>query len=117
MKLKIAIDDSETRAVWETAQRARAEVAGWPAWKRGNSKGVKEMEEETEVVDSVLEGLTHEELKDHIIRNVKEIARLKEDGKAYAKSIREVVKELDRRNEQAVELLERGKAVSIAGNG
>ena len=36
MKLKILIDDPETRAVWETAQRAKAEVAGWPAWKRGD---------------------------------------------------------------------------------
>ena len=71
------------------------------------------MEEETDVVDSVLEGLSHEELKDHIIRNVKEIARLKEDAKAYAKSIREVVKELDRRNEQAVELLERDLKVKV----
>ena len=73
------------------------------------------MEEETEVVDSVLDGLTHEELKDHIIRNVKEINRLKADAKDYAKSIREVVKELDRLNEQAVELLERGKTAVAAG--
>lgn len=36
MKVKIVIDDPETRAVWETAQRAKAEVAGWPAWKRGD---------------------------------------------------------------------------------
>lgn len=36
MKLQIVIDDPETRAVWETAQRAKAEVAGWPAWKRGD---------------------------------------------------------------------------------
>ena len=35
MKLKIVIDDPETRAVWETVQRAKAEVASWPAWKRG----------------------------------------------------------------------------------
>ena len=36
MKLKIVLDDPETRAVWETAQRAKAEVAQWPAWKRGD---------------------------------------------------------------------------------
>ena len=35
MKLTILIDDPETRAIWETAQRAKAEVASWPAWKRG----------------------------------------------------------------------------------
>lgn len=36
-KIKIRIDDPETRAVWETAQKAKAEVARWPAWKRGES--------------------------------------------------------------------------------
>jgi hypothetical protein len=35
MKLKIRIDDEETRALWETAKQAKAEVASWPAWKRG----------------------------------------------------------------------------------
>jgi len=35
-KLKIILDDPETRAVWETAKRAAAEVASWPAWKRGD---------------------------------------------------------------------------------
>jgi hypothetical protein len=34
VKLRIKLDDPETRAVWETVQRAKAEVAGWPAWKR-----------------------------------------------------------------------------------
>jgi hypothetical protein len=34
-KIKIRIDDPETRAVWETAQKAKAEVASWPPWKRG----------------------------------------------------------------------------------
>ncbi len=72
------------------------------------------MEDDTEVVDSVLEGLSPDELKDHIVRNVKEINRLKEDAKAYAKSTREVIKELERRNEQAVEMLERGKTAAVA---
>ena len=36
MKIKILIDDPETRAVWEAAQRAKQEVADWPAWKRGD---------------------------------------------------------------------------------
>lgn len=39
MKLKIRIDDEETRALWETAKKAKAkakaEVESWPAWKRG----------------------------------------------------------------------------------
>lgn len=34
MKLKIRIDDDETRALWEAAKQARAEVESWPAWKR-----------------------------------------------------------------------------------
>jgi len=33
MKLKIRIDDAETRALWETAKKAKAEVESWPAWK------------------------------------------------------------------------------------
>jgi len=35
MKIKLKLDDPETRAIWETVQRAKAEVASWPAWKRG----------------------------------------------------------------------------------
>jgi hypothetical protein len=34
-KIKISLDDPETRAVWNAALRARDEVASWPAWKRG----------------------------------------------------------------------------------
>jgi hypothetical protein len=33
MKLEILIDDDETRALWETAKKAKAEVESWPAWK------------------------------------------------------------------------------------
>jgi hypothetical protein len=33
MVLEILIDDEETRALWETAKKAKAEVEGWPAWK------------------------------------------------------------------------------------
>jgi hypothetical protein len=38
VKIKIRIDDPETRAVWETAHRAKAEVESWPAWKRGDDR-------------------------------------------------------------------------------
>lgn len=34
-RVQIDTSDLETRAVWETAQRAAEEVAAWPAWKRG----------------------------------------------------------------------------------
>jgi len=37
MKLKLKLDDQHTRAVWETVKRAKDEVAGWPAWKRGEA--------------------------------------------------------------------------------
>lgn len=36
-KVKINLDDPETRAVWDTVQRAKDEVASWPAWKRGEA--------------------------------------------------------------------------------
>jgi hypothetical protein len=39
MKLKLKLDDPQTRAVWETVQRAKLEVASWPAWKRGEETG------------------------------------------------------------------------------
>lgn len=34
-KLTLDLADSHTRAVWEAILRAKAEVASWPAWKRG----------------------------------------------------------------------------------
>ena len=33
-KIKISLEDPETRAIWNAALRARDEVASWPAWKR-----------------------------------------------------------------------------------
>ena len=35
LKIQIDTSDPETKAVWDTAVRARAEVESWPAWKRG----------------------------------------------------------------------------------
>lgn len=49
MKLKIRIDDDETRALWEAAKRAKAEVDSWPAWKRGEL--VPRISTDTDVVD------------------------------------------------------------------
>lgn len=69
--------------------------------------------EELEVVDSVLEGLTETELRDTVVRTVKEINRLKADAKAHAKSTREVVKSLEQRNEQCLELIEKMKSVPV----
>jgi hypothetical protein len=35
-KIKIDTSDPETKAIFETAMRAREEVASWPAWRRGD---------------------------------------------------------------------------------
>lgn len=43
MRLGIRLDDPETRATWEAAQRAKAEVASWPAWKRGEDVDLTKM--------------------------------------------------------------------------
>jgi hypothetical protein len=60
----------------------------------------------TDDIDPVLEGLTDQQLKDSIIHNVKDVIKLKKDGKAYSKSVREAVKVLEDRSEEALELLE-----------
>lgn len=39
-KIKIDTGDPRTAAVWEAAQQARAEVAGWPAWKSGRCPSI-----------------------------------------------------------------------------
>jgi hypothetical protein len=33
MKLKIQLDDEETRALWGGRQESKAEVESWPTWK------------------------------------------------------------------------------------
>jgi hypothetical protein len=43
VRLGIRLDDPETRATWEAAQRAKAEVASWPAWKRGEDVDLTKM--------------------------------------------------------------------------
>jgi hypothetical protein len=45
-KIRICLDDPETRAIWDTVLEARREVASWPAWKRGDDQpttGSKDM--------------------------------------------------------------------------
>lgn len=34
-KIKISLDDADTRAIYENAMQAKREVEAWPAWKRG----------------------------------------------------------------------------------
>ena len=65
-------------------------------------------------MDPVLEGLTEKELTDMVVNNVRRINNLKEDGKAFAKSVREQVKELEERNSHAIELLDRRKTERVA---
>ena len=56
-------------------------------------------------IDPVLEGLSEQELKDTIVRNVSEINKVKEDSRMYSKGAREVVKSLDERNADCLELI------------
>lgn len=64
-------------------------------------------------VDPVLEGLTEQELKDTIVKNVGEINRIEADAKAYAKASREAVKALKERNEDCLELILLKKAEHV----
>jgi hypothetical protein len=59
----------------------------------------------TREVDPVLEGLSEQELKDTIVRNVSEINKVKDDAKMYAKGAREAIKALDERNADCLELI------------
>lgn len=59
----------------------------------------------TREIDPVLEGLSEQELKDTIVRNVSEINQVKEDSKIYTKGAREVIKSLDERNADCLELI------------
>lgn len=36
-KIKLVIDDEETRRIWNSAQKAAKRVQAWPAWKRGST--------------------------------------------------------------------------------
>ena len=45
-KIKTDISDPETRAVWETAQQAKAEVASWPAWKQSEDRRIAKVRQE-----------------------------------------------------------------------
>lgn len=56
-------------------------------------------------IDYVLEGLSEQELKDTIIKNVSEINQVKEDAKMYAKGAREAIKALDDRITDCLELI------------
>lgn len=56
-------------------------------------------------IDPVLEGLTEQELKNTIVKNVRQQFSIQEDAKAYAKSSREAIKALEERNKECLELL------------
>ncbi len=59
--------------------------------------------------DSVLEGLTEQQLKDSVVKLCREITNLKEDGKAEAKARREVVKGLEQRQNDLLNEMEKRK--------
>ena len=56
-------------------------------------------------IDYVLEGLTEQELRDTIVKNVAEINQVKEDAKVYSKGARETIKSLDERIVDCLELV------------
>ena len=62
-KVKISLDDPETRAVWETAQRAKAEVAAWPAWKRGDAPTIHDLKTWPEPFDAIATGRKLHEIR------------------------------------------------------
>jgi hypothetical protein len=63
-------------------------------------------------IDPILEGLTEQQLKDTIVRTVRDIALIKNDAKDYAKAAREAVKEKDERVTECLELIELKKAMA-----
>jgi hypothetical protein len=67
-----------------------------------------------EEIDPILEGLTTQQLKDTIVKTVKDITIIKSDAKEYAKAARETVKEKDERVRECLELIEIKKADNIA---
>jgi hypothetical protein len=57
-------------------------------------------------IDPILEGLTEQQLKDTIVRTVRDTTLIKNDAKDYAKAARETVKEKDERVRECLELIE-----------
>lgn len=65
-------------------------------------------------IDYVLEGLSEQELKDTVVKNVEEMHRLKEDAKLYSKAARETIKALDMRVLDCLELVALKRAERLA---
>jgi hypothetical protein len=61
--------------------------------------------------DSVIEGLTEQQIKDSICKLAREVQNLKEDGKAEAKARREVIKGLEARQSDLLNELEKRKSM------
>lgn len=59
-----------------------------------------------EVEFDMYEGFSEKELKDVIVRNLREIKRLQKDLKDYAKGTKETVGELEARNDAALDTLD-----------
>ena len=43
MKIKLKIEDIQTRQIWDAVLRAKTEVESWPAWKRGEDVDDKQI--------------------------------------------------------------------------
>ena len=63
--------------------------------------------------DTVVEGLTEQQLKDSVCKLAREVQNLKEDGKAEAKARREVIKGLEARQSDLLNELEKRKSVAL----
>lgn len=59
--------------------------------------------------DSVVEGLTEQQIKDSVCKLVREVTNLKEDAKAQAKATREAVKSLEGRMVDLLNEMEKRK--------
>lgn len=66
-------------------------------------------------VDPILEGLTEQQLKDTIVRTVRDAALIKNDAKDYAKAARETIKEKEERIRECLELIEMKRAMGVDG--
>lgn len=61
-RVKMSLDDPQTCAVWETAQRAADEVASWPAWKHGEIAAASESPDRGDVECGCARSVTTDDL-------------------------------------------------------
>jgi len=60
----------------------------------------------------IFNDLSNDELKDTIVKNVREIKRLQSDLKEYRGGVNETIKELDARNEAALDQIDKNSGTA-----